>query len=194
MVPYSYVRVRYNIIWSFSVKKDNSENTRKNALFTTSRAKVFPAHLQHVWHKCFLICNTSVTSAFSFATSLAKLESPVQHPSRSWWPCNIPAALPLQHLHRICCHLQHLCSVGAPATSLQCLCACNIAVVSPLQLPCCSWCLGNIPSSVDALQHLTVTDNTFFTPLFVHLCTKKAPPPTAWYEMKPLKNQWARSR
>ncbi len=148
------------------------------------------SHLQHFWHKCFLICNTSGTSALSFATFLSLM----QHPLRSWCPCNIPATLPLHHLHRSCCHLQHLCSVVAPATSLlrlvplQHLCsvgfpAAPLLQLVPLQHLCLSWCLCNTWLS----QIMS-----FFTPLFVNLCTKKPPP--RWSEKAPLKNQWARSR
>ncbi len=79
------------------------------------------------------ICNTSGTSAFSFATLLAQVLSHLQHPWQSWCPLRnslaaagapaTPDTLPLQQSH-----LQHLCSVDALATSLQSSYPCNTLI------------------------------------------------------------------
>jgi hypothetical protein len=65
------------------------------------------SHLQHFWHKCFLIYNIPGKVGVPCATF-----SPLQHPTNclcSNTTCNISAVSML---------LQHLCIVGTPATPL----------------------------------------------------------------------------
>ncbi len=119
---------------SLSVNKDNSENTRKNALLPHPGQRYSPRS-----------CNTSGTSAFSFETFLAQGLSHLQHLWQNW--CNIlaTAGAPAKFQPHCLCNIstavvatcnisavlvsqQHLCSVGVPATSLQCWRPCNILI------------------------------------------------------------------
>ncbi len=81
--------------------------------FATLLAQVL-SHLQHFWHKWVSL---------------------VQHPRRSWCPCNTPDT-------RSWCLLQHLCRVRTPATPL-------LQLVSPATSLQCTF-----RNSVEHQQHL----------------------------------------